>query len=269
LFTVGARFDYSKLDTLDSSSDISPKIGINYQFSDATIFRASAGKGFRAPTLAEAFTSTTTSGITVKPNPDLQSEKSYSFEVGLSQKFTSLFLLDIALFYNGYENFIEPVIDPTDGNIFFNNVDSARILGMEGMVTFSLLNNQLILKTGYTYLNSKDFETGKELKYRPKHSVILSMDYSISSFKFGFDFRYNSRVEEIDDALIDFGFVPDGDERVDIKVLDLRAGYKLIFGELPVQIFLNANNLLNYNYVEMIGNLSPIRNYSLSIEIMF
>ena len=269
LFTVGARYDYSKLDTLDSSSDISPKVGLNYKLSKMTILRASAGKGFRAPTLAEAFTSTTTSGITVKPNPALQSETSYSFEIGGNHTFSSLFLLDIALFYNGYENFIEPMIDPTDGNIFFSNIDSARVLGMESSGTLSLFNNSLILKAGYTYLNSKDLETEKELKYRPKHSVILSMDYSISSFLIGLDFRYNSRVEEIDDALIDFGLVPDGDERVDIKVLDLRAGYKLIIGDLPVQIFLNTNNLLNYNYVEMIGNLAPIRNYSLSIDLMF
>ena len=125
------------------------------------------------------------------------------------------------------------------------------------------------VKTGYTFLNSKDLETGKELKYRPRHSVILSMDYSMGSFLFGFDFRFNSRVEEIDHALIDFGLVPDGDERVDIKVLDLRAGYSIMIDKLPVQIYLNANNLLNYNYVEMIGNLAPIRNYSLSIDFMF
>jgi len=269
LFTVGARYDYSKLDTLDSSSDISPKVGLNYKLSKMTILRASAGKGFRAPTLAEAFTSTTTSGITVKPNPLLKPEKSYSLEIGGNHKFSSLFLVDIALFDNEYENFIEPVIDPKDGNIVFENIANARVFGMETSGTLSLLNNKLISKVGYTNLNSKNLETGKELKYRPKHSVIFSMDYSISSFKVGFDFRYNSRVEEIDDALIDFGLVPDGDERVDIKVLDLRAGYKLIIGDLPVQVFLNANNLLNYNYVEMIGNLAPIRNYSLSIDFMF
>lgn len=269
LLTMGARFDYSKLDTLDSSSDISPKVGINYQYSDATIFRASAGKGFRAPTLAEAFTSTTTSGITVKPNPDLKSETSYSFEVGGNHEvFTNLFL-DIALFYNDYQNFIEPIIDPTDGKIVFENITHARVNGLEFSGTLLLFNKMLNVKAGYTFLNSEDLETGKELKYRPKHSFVFAIDYSIGQFLCGLDFRYNSRVDEIDDALIDFGLVPDGDERVDIKVLDLRAGYKFFIDKLPLRIYLNANNILNYNYVEMIGNLAPIRNYSLSIDFMF
>lgn len=269
LFSLGARYDYSKLDTLNSSSDVSPKIGLNYKVSDATVFRASAGKGFRAPTLAEAFTSTTTSGISVKPNPDLQSETSYSFEIGGNQEISNFFFVDLALFDNEYHNFIEPIIDPTDGKIVFENITRARVQGLELSGTLSLINKKMNIKTGYTFLNSKDLETGKELKYRPRHSFILSMDYSIGSFLCGFDLRYNSMVEEIDHALIDFGLVPDGDERVDIKVLDLRAGYGLMIDKLPVQIYLNANNLLNYNYVEMIGNLAPIRNYSVSIDFMF
>ncbi|MEN8194855.1 MAG: TonB-dependent receptor, partial [Bacteroidota bacterium] len=277
LFTLGARYDYSKLDTLGLSDnigdiipgDISPKIGVNYKLSKATILRASAGKGFRAPTLAEAFTSTTTSGITVKPNPGLKSETSYSFEIGGNQSFSKFFSLDFSLFNNEYHDFIEPVIDPVDGNIVFENITRARILGVEASGTLSLFDKNLILKMGYTLLDSKDKETGKELKYRPRNSFILSGDYTLGNIKAGVDFRYNSRVEEIDNALVDFGLVPDGNERVNIIVLDLRAGYNLIIREFPVQIFLNANNVLNYNYVEMIGNLAPIRNYSLSIDFMF
>ncbi len=269
LFTLGARYDYSKLDTLESSSDISPKIGLNYKLSKATILRASAGKGFRAPTLAEAFTSTTTSGITVKPNPDLQSETSYSFEIGVNQAFSQIFSVDLALFDNEYHSFIDPVIDPNDGKIVFENITRARVRGAELSGTLSLFNKKLSLKAGYTFLNSEDIDTGKELKYRPKHSFVFSGDYSIGHFSCGLDFRYNSRVAEIDNALVDFGLVPDGDKRVAIKVLDIRAGYNLLLGELPLRIFLNANNLLNYNYVEMIGNLAPIANYSLSIDFMF
>jgi len=269
LITIGARFDFFRLDTLNYSSDISPKVGLNYKLNGNTILRASAGKGFRAPTLAEAFTSTTTSGITVKPNPDLQSERSYSFEIGANQSFAQIFSLDLALFDNEYVNFIEPAIDPTDGKIVFDNITKARVRGLELSGLFSLLNKKLKLKLGYTYLNSKDLETGLALKYRPENSIIFSGDYSIGRLMLGFDFRFNSRVEEIDDALVDFGLVPDGDQRVDINVLDLRAGYRFIFGEMPLQCFFNANNVLNYNYVEMIGNLAPIANYSLSVDLMF
>ena len=32
------------------------------------------------------------------------------------------------------------------------------------------------------------------------------------------------------------------------------------------KIYLNGNNLLQYNYVEIVGNLAPIRNFNLSVE---
>jgi outer membrane receptor protein involved in Fe transport len=31
----------------------------------------------------------------------------------------------------------------------------------------------------------------------------------------------------------------------------------------------NVKNLLNYYYIEMTGNLSPIRNFSLNVEMFF
>ncbi|MCK5087636.1 MAG: TonB-dependent receptor, partial [Melioribacteraceae bacterium] len=267
--SVGARFDYLKLDSLNGEGDVSPKIGLNYEMNDATILRASAGKGFRMPTLAEAFTSTTTSGISVKPNPDLKSETVYSFEIGGNHKFTEEFFIDLALFDNEYYDLIEPGIDPADGKIVFENVTRARVAGLELAGTLSFLSNDLTVKAGYTYLNTEDSSTGKELKYRPKHSLVVTVDYTAGLFLCGADFRYSSRVEEIDDELVDFGLVPDGDERVDIIVLDLRAGANLLINKLPLRIFLNLNNILNYNYVEMMGNLSPIRNYVLSVDFLF
>jgi outer membrane receptor protein involved in Fe transport len=52
-------------------------------------------------------------------------------------------------------------------------------------------------------------------------------------------------------------------------LLDAHIGYELDILNQPVKLFLNANNILNYNYVELIGNLQPIRNFSLSAELTF
>ncbi|MCL4280007.1 MAG: TonB-dependent receptor, partial [Ignavibacteriaceae bacterium] len=72
--SLGVRYDYSKLDSLEGAGAISPKIGLNYKLTKEIILRTSLGTGFRAPTTAEAFTSTSTGGITVKPNPNIKSE---------------------------------------------------------------------------------------------------------------------------------------------------------------------------------------------------
>ena len=119
----------------------------------------------------------------------------------------------------------------------------------------------------YSYLWARDIEKNKPLKYRPRNTFYAKADFSLDNFSAGADFRYWSRVEEIDEELINLGLVPDGELRVEVFVLDLRAGYNLDFEGVPLKVFLNANNVLNYNYVELIGNLAPIRNYSLSVEV--
>jgi hypothetical protein len=83
----------------------------------------------------------------------------------------------------------------------------------------------------------------------------------------GADFRYVSRVEEIDDGLVEVGIIPDGDERVQILVTDVRLGAEFRLWELPLSATLMVNNLFQYNYVELIGNLMPPRTYVLVLSI--
>jgi outer membrane receptor for ferrienterochelin and colicins len=269
IVTLGLRYDFTQLDTLESSSALSPKLGLNYKVNENLIFRSSIAFGFRAPTLAETFTSTTASGITIKPNPYLKPESNFTFEIGTLYKPFRDLTFDAAIFQNEFYDFIEPGVDPSDGLIYFDNVVRARIQGAEIGITYKLLNDKLSLSASYTYLWSRDLEKQKALKYRPRHLAFFTAEYSIMDFLLGTDFRYSSRVEEIDTELIDLGIVPDGELRVPIYVLDLRAGYNLHGLGLPLKIYFNANNIFHYNYVELIGNIAPIRNYTFSLELIF
>lgn len=263
----GLRYDYSKLDSIESFSDFSPKLGLNYHLAENLILRSSAGAGFRAPSLAEAFTSTTASGITVKPNPNLKPEKSLSAEFGINYQPNEYINLDAAVFNNEYYDFIEPSIDSRDGLVFFNNVTRARIQGAEINTKINFLSDRLHLSLNYTYLWSRDIENNIPLKYRPRHIFYSSFSYSFYNFEAGADFRFWSKVEEIDDDLANF--IPDAEKRVDVYVLDLRGGYNFNSFGLPLSVSVNADNILNYNYIELVGNISPIRNYSLSLELVF
>ncbi len=267
--SLGLRYDYNKLDTLNGSNAFSPKFGLNYKFSDDLIFRTSLGTGFRAPTPAEAFTSTTASGITVKPNPNLKSETNFTIEAGINYKAFNPVTFDLALFHSEFYDFIEPGIDPSDGLIIFNNVTRARIQGFEFQSVIDLKEINTNISLSYSYLWARDIEEKKALKYRPRHTLNSGIDFSLGNFLSGADFRYWSRVEEIDEELINLGLIPDGELRVEVFVLDLRAGINFNLGDIPLKVFLNANNVLNYNYVELIGNLEPIRNYALSLELIF
>lgn len=203
------------------------------------------------------------------PNPSLKPESNWTFEIGANYQMTNYINLDAALFNNEYYDFIEPTVDPIDGYVHFENVTRARIQGFEINSNSSFLDNRLNLTLSYTYLWARDLQLNQALKYRPRHMALASLDYTIGDFDIGADFRYSSKVEQMDFELVSLGVVKDGTKRVDIQVLDLRAGYNLKQFGIPAKVYLNVNNVFNYNYVELIANIAPIRNYSLSMEFLF
>lgn len=268
IISLGLRYDYGKIDTLESSGSLSPKIGLNYRLSDNIVLRSSLGTGFRNPSLAEAFTSTSTSGITVKPNPNIKPERNVTFEFGINYSLQSMLELDLAVFQNEYFKIIEASVDPKDGLIFFDNLLRARIQGLELSSVFNIITGILKAGLAYSYMNSKDTEKNITLKYRSKHSFTGSFEFTNWHLGLGIFFKYQSRVEEIDNELIDLGIVRDGKLRVPIYQTDVSLSYDLIALNLPLAFYFNVNNLFNYNYVELVGNLRPIRNFSFGFNFI-
>lgn len=265
--SIGLRYDYSKLDTLNGSGAISPKLGLNYKLSKEFVIRSSIGTGFRAASIAEAFTSTSTSGITVKPNPNIKSERNITFEIGANYTPLQMMNIDFAVFQNEYFDMIEPGIDPNDGLVFFSNVLRARIQGLEASTVFYLFQNELSLNFNYSYLWARDLETGNALRYRPRHILYAGAEFKKWNFDFGINFRFTSKVEEIDEELVDLGIVVDGDLRVPVYTTDIKLGYNFLELGLPLNIYVNVKNIFNYNYVELIGNIRQIRNYSFGLNL--
>lgn len=268
LSSTGLRFDYTSIDSLEKEYDISPKIAFNYKLSDNFILRSSAGTAFRAPTLAETFTSTTASGILIIPNSKLKPEKSFTFEFGLNYNFNNLLITDFAIFQSEFYDYIEPQFN-TLGQVQFQNLTRARIQGFEFNNQLNLLGEYLSLKLNYNYLWGRDINKNSSLKYRPRHNALAGLNSLYNNFELGIDFRFLSRIEEVDREFVDFGIIKQGDTRVDIMVTDARILYKLSQFNLPGRLILTANNIFNYNYVEMLGNISPIRNFTLGLEFLF
>jgi outer membrane receptor protein involved in Fe transport len=161
------------------------------------------------------------------------------------------------------------VIDPADGYAYFNNVLEAQINGLEvGLIIF-FLPEVLDLNINYTYLHSEDVVTGKALRYRPKNVFYAGLEFNKWNFQFGINFRYISKVEEVDEELVDLGIVVDGDLRVPTYTTDLNLGYSFISLDLPLNLYLNVKNIFNYNYVELIGNIRPIRNFAFGFNLAF
>lgn len=265
----GIRYDYTRLDSLDSENALSPKLGFNYKLNPRITLRLSAGTGFRAPSLAEAFTQTNLSGIVIKPNPSVKSETVSNLEIGGNYLIAPGHSADASLFYNEYKNFIEPAVDITDGQIRFTNLTDAVISGYEINFINSISSLSLQITNNLMYLNTEDKGRNRAMKYRPKFTASTSWLYSRQFFTLVYDFRYWSRVDEIDDELVLLGLVKDGNKRTEVFVSDITAGYLLGGFNLPVKISFSVKNIFNYSYVEMIGNIAPLRNFSINIESFF
>lgn len=271
--TLGLRLDVAKRQSIKTQIQFNPKFGISYNPLSDLSLRLSAGRAFRAPTISEAFTSTTASGITVIPNPNIRSEKSWGYELGSNYKLSDNILLDAAIFQSNYENLIEPKFVSTFTGQFVN-ITKARIRGLEIGLNSTWFRNLLNFNFSYTYLDPKDITDNQVLKFRSRHLLYTNILFKLGAFnrmfnprpqyQVGIDFRYLSKIERIDEQFK--LYIKDSEERVPIYILDINFSYEDKFFDIPIKYSFHINNLLNYYYVELVGNLAPIRHFVFRVE---
>ncbi|MCB2206528.1 TonB-dependent receptor [bacterium] len=262
--SLGARYDLTAIDSLDIDAQLNPRVGLTYVPWSGGLVRASHGWGFRSPSIAERFTSASAGGILTKPNPDLKAERSTSYELGFKQDFLFGSSVDAALFWNDYENLVEPRIDPADGRIAFRNITRARIIGYEIALDLQPLPDLFTMTASYTYLYPRDLSTESILKYRPRHLVYLSGNLTLGPVSLGADFRYVSRMENIDRELTIV--IPDSEKRVAAYVTDLRLALEGGSVGLPLRLSFLVDNVFQYHYTEVVANIAPMRRFRLMLE---
>jgi iron complex outermembrane receptor protein len=254
--SAGARLDFLAVDGGSPSAVVSPRIGGTLPLGGGTL-RASAGRGFRAPTMAERFVRTTALGFEVIPNPSLRPETAWSMELGHTTALWGLARLDAALFWTEARDLIEPrlVVDTINGpRIQLQNVVGARMVGLDATVLTAPIPHRLTVGLGYTYLHAEQLARAgapaQPLAFRPRHLMALGADYTLgAAASLGADFRYASRPERIELE----GFVDS--RRVAVKVLDLRARWTR--GPFDVRVL--VANALDYIYNLVPETLAPGR----------
>jgi outer membrane receptor for ferrienterochelin and colicins len=264
--TGGARADYFYMDSVKSETQINPKLGITFSPAISTTFRASFGLGFRAPSLAEVFTSTTASGFQIIPNINLRPEQSTSFETGLNHNFGERFNLDVAYFYNRYRDLIEGEFLES-GQVQFQNITRAEIQGGEVDVSAQLVPDLLRTHISYTYVNPWDLDSLQFLRFRPRHLFYLNNQLTLGKLQLFLDYRYIKKYDRIDEKFL--VLIPDAEKRVDAHIVDVRAAIPVQISRIPLLLTLQINNLLQYYYVDLIGSLAPLRNFTLTLETGF
>jgi hemoglobin/transferrin/lactoferrin receptor protein len=133
---LGDYPDYQAV-SLDES-DVSPKLGVIYSVTPSVDAYVQYSHGFRAPPYSDANVSLELPFFQVRavPNPDLKSESSDGFDIGLrwhGLRSTAR----ISAFRTDYEDFIETKVniglDPDSGYVLFQsrNIDDTTIEGFE------------------------------------------------------------------------------------------------------------------------------------------
>ncbi len=276
IFTVGGRFDVEKTDSAEQNIQFNPKAGVSYNSPMGIQFRASMGRGFRAPMVGERFAALRFQGITVVPNLELLPEESWSFESGMSHEFDmgeSPCSIDMSYFQNELFQLVEPVFILTGATprIKFQNITRARIQGVE--LTFKSFISKIIgVETSLTLMNPRVYELDVPLSFRSPVLWYTKLYVPLGSgFEVQADYRFIARVERIDPQIEEVNsklkVIPDAEARVATHVVDARLIYRLKESlDIPITLTLNGRNLLDYYYVEIMGNLAPTRSITLQIE---
>jgi len=167
--TANVRFDHIEYDyTNNLTSDdwdkdfdeLSYRIGATYELEENSIFYTSISTGFRVPTISQMYAgdmSTSDYSGTYSNNTDIDTEKTYNYELGYRGK-RGLFTYDIAIFQLDRDD----VIGRSSGNyastkgvdVYYDNMADVRNRGLELSLN-SDTSKDLYFMVNYAYLDAK------------------------------------------------------------------------------------------------------------------
>ncbi len=262
--SAGVRYDTYVLVGDSAETQFSPKFGFSYNPFAGTILRASFGRGFRAPSIAERFSVTEPDdNVQLRSNPELEPERSTLLDLGIRQTFGNNISAEISVFSNDYFDAIELLqVNPRGLEFQLRNFPRTRIQGLESEIKFSLWHDRLGVLANATWMDSHYLKAepasriakDDPLPYRPRFISLFSPSLRLGPVTLEGDFRYITRAESV-------SFFPNY-ERVPQKIFNFRARY----GWQNYSVQLQVKNAANYNYTIVEQNLEEIRNFSLAIS---
>jgi iron complex outermembrane receptor protein len=227
-----------------------PRLALSYLISDGLSARASVSKGYSPPTLAEVRASNNIINI------DLEPEKGWNYETGFRfQSSGNRFMADVTGFYYHLRN---AIVRRVDQNVteYFVNAGGTRQWGLETALSYWLIaasNEGIVrgmqLRNSYTlsrfkfedYLNNTDNFSGNALTGVPKVVIISSADVALpKGFYIFLQHNYTSSIP-LNDANTVYA--------KKYHLMQAKIGWKdLRIGNIPLEIFAGADNLLNQRY---------------------
>ncbi|MBI5117310.1 TonB-dependent receptor [Candidatus Poribacteria bacterium] len=229
-------------------------IGSYYDILKDTRIRGSVARQVRFPTIRQLFDED-------GGNPDLTTEKSYNYELGVDQTLPWNSQVSLTGFFIDVKDFIEKS-DQTD---LFENNDKYRFQGFELTAETRFIEN-LLLSAGYTFLDTEDKSPGTEkdeLQYRPKHKVTLEGRYY-----FAFGLSAYASVSHIADQVTYSKTTPLLKKDMnDYTLVSVKLEQAFLDGLL--NLYVGVDNAFDEDYEESYGFPSPGRFIYAGGEVRF
>ncbi len=231
---VGARFsDYERFD-----SQLTWNADYGWQLAEQTRLSASAGTAYRVPGATDLY------GF--GGNPDLQPERSLSYELGLNQGFGVRHSVDLRAF----ETTIEDLIEYNFTIDLLENTGTARIQGIELGYVFTLDAWQLQAQA--VAQDPRNLDTGEQLLRRAKQSASLAVLYHQQNYSLGADVLYSGEREDFGGVSLD-----------EYTLVNLSASWAMA----PAwRATLRVENALDEDYELAAGYNTPERSFFLGVR---
>ncbi|MEE4162531.1 MAG: TonB-dependent hemoglobin/transferrin/lactoferrin family receptor [Woeseiaceae bacterium] len=190
---------------------VSPKFGMLWDLTDNWQVYGQYAEGFRAPPVNDVNVGFTNFqfGYTALPNPDLRSERSRGYELGLrfaGERATA----ELAAFTTRYDDFIEPLqvvgFDPLQQLLIFQsvNVEEVEISGLEfqGRMTPAFLPAGMSLNLSGAYARGENLQTGAPINSVAPLNGVLGLEYANPEGRWGGRFlaRAAAGVDDLDES---------------------------------------------------------------------
>ena len=231
MLEAGLRLENHKL----YGTEWIPQAGVSFKAAEQTSLKFSFSKGFRSPNMRELYMNFFPGGPS---NPDLDPERSFSYDFTVSQKLLDNRLsAELTLYYIKGDNMIAVI--PVDGINKNMNTGKFANKGIEFSMNYLILSN-LNLNANYSYLDMEKVITGA-----PKNKFYAGMTYRPGKF------TLSAGMQVIDELYLVTGDDPTIE---DYTLVDARIAYRPL---KLMEVFVKGDNLLDKKYSTMAGYPMP------------
>jgi outer membrane receptor protein involved in Fe transport len=253
----------TELDDADPDAEFNPMAGLSWELPDTTRLFGSVAKKTRFPTLGQLYSGR--SG-----NPDLTSEESINYTLGVRRSFANLIHLRVEGFHHDISDWIsrDYYEDAYTGERVYTNVEDVDMYGVELGVELTPMQN-LSLRLDYTYNDAENKSSNAvtdKVAGVPENKFVLSLAAFIPRIDAQLDIQ-GIYVDEIYEDL-------PTTEDPDVEVTNANSHFT-IDGRLSKKIgenfaaYVECENLFDKDYESEIGFPSPGRNFVVGVKASF